>query len=816
MAKKSEIIEDKSRILEGSVEEIIHNSMIPYSEYVILDRALPRVEDGLKPVQRRILYTMLELGITPDKPHRKCARIVGDCLGKYHPHGDSSVYEALVRLAQDFSVRSTLVDGHGNFGSVDGDSAAAMRYTEARLTPLAMELLRDLDKDTVPMSLNFDDSLEEPDILPGRYPNLLVNGTSGIAVGLATNIPPHNLGEVIDGVVAYIDNPDITLEEMMKYIPAPDFPTGGIIIDSEEIYRAYETGKGRIITRARTHIEKDGDKQSIIITEIPFGIKKGMLLQSINALRESKKEVFGVISDIVDESDRNGMRCVIKLKKEADAERILASLFKTTKMESACCCNMVAIANGKPQQMGLLDIISFYVEYQREIIYKRSLFEINAAKKRAHVLEGLLIAVNNIREVVEIVLSSKTYNESRERLRERFELSDKQAVAVLDVPLKRLNKLDVDKMKEELDGLKEKIKELDAIINSKRRQLGVVKKEIAEIKKKYDQPRKSTIVSEEDTISSDIDLSKIKLERNGYLVLNYDGDLRFLTEKGYAMASKSIVNCTAPNLARQVVACTNDSNVLGFTDKGNCVVFSIDDLPDDKWKSKGTSVSKISKADSDEKLVAIYNVKQLKGKELYMITKNGMVKRTAADEFGADKKTVYPAIVLKEGDKLSFVEIKDDESEFIFFATTAGMALNAMSDDVPLQGRKAGGVRGIMLGENDSVLYAAQNDGAGEIVVIMENGFSRRVILPEIEPTKRFRKGVKLFDSGQGNAAYVGLVTYPYDIALVGMNKECVAINTEDIPIDKRTSKGKNILKLKAKDIGAMIVIDSGKKHNLI
>ncbi|MDD7351496.1 MAG: DNA topoisomerase 4 subunit A [Clostridia bacterium] len=815
MAKKNEIIEDKSRILEGSVEDIIHNSMIPYSEYVILDRALPRVEDGLKPVQRRILYTMLELGITPDKPHRKCARIVGDCLGKYHPHGDSSVYEALVRLAQDFSVRSTLVDGHGNFGSVDGDSAAAMRYTEARLTPLAMELLRDLDKDTVPMSLNFDDSLEEPDILPGRYPNLLVNGTSGIAVGLATNIPPHNLGEVIDGVIAYIDNPDITLKEMMNYIPAPDFPTGGIIIDSEEIYKAYETGKGRIITRARTHIEKDGDKQNIVITEIPFGIKKSTLLQGINALRESKKEVFGVISDIVDESDRSGMRCVIKLKKDADAERILASLFKTSKMESACCCNMVAIANGKPQQMGLLDIISFYVEYQREIIYKRSQYEINAAKKRAHVLEGLLIAVANIREVVDIVLSSKTYNESRERLRERFELSDKQAVAVLDVPLKRLNKLDVDKMKEELDALKEKIKELDAIINSKRRQLAVVKKEIGEIKKKYNEPRKSTIVAEHETISSDIDLSKIKLERKGFIVLGYEGEMRFLTEKSYAMASKSIVNCTAPNLARQVLPCTNDGNILGFTDKGNCVVFSLDDLPDDKWKSKGTAISKISKADSDEKLVAIFNPKDIKGKELYMMTKNGMVKRTAGDEFSADKKMLAPAIVLKDGDVLRWVEIKREDSGFIFFATEQGMALNAQSDDIPLQGRKASGVRGVMLGEGDSVVYASQNDGAGEIVVIMENGLCKRIILPEIEPTKRFRKGVKLFDNSVGSAVFVGLVTYPYDIALVGMNKECVAINTEDIPIDKRTSKGKNILKLKAKEIGAMIVIDSARKHNI-
>ena len=359
MAKNKKVEEevDNSKIIDGTFEQVLHDSMLPYSEYVILDRALPRVEDGLKPVQRRILYTMLELGTTPDKPHRKSARIVGDCLGKYHPHGDSSVYGAMVKLAQPFNTRMLLVDGHGNFGSVDGDSAAAMRYTEARMTPFALEMLRDLDKNTVPMTLNFDDSLEEPELLPSRVPNLLVNGANGIAVGLATNIPTHNLGEAIDGIVAYIENKDITLEEMMKYIPAPDFPTGGIIIDNQGIYDAYSTGKGRIVLRAKIHTEEEGGRTNIVITEIPYQVNKAVLLARINDLRESNKDLFGNIQDIVDESDRSGMRCVIKLKKEADPETMIALLLKKTDLQCNFSANMTAIVNNRPMQLGLLDII---------------------------------------------------------------------------------------------------------------------------------------------------------------------------------------------------------------------------------------------------------------------------------------------------------------------------------------------------------------------------------------------------------------------------------------------------------------------------
>ena len=382
--------------------------MLPYAEYVILDRALPRVEDGLKPVQRRILYTMYDMGLTPDKPHKKSARIVGDCMGKYHPHGDSSVYDAMVRMAQDFNMRMTLVNGHGNFGSVDGDPAAAMRYTEARLEPLALELLRDIEKDTVRFTLNFDDSLKEPETLPGRFPNLLVNGASGIAVGLATNIPPHNLGEVIDGIVAYIDNPKIKLFEMMKYIKAPDFPTGGYIV-AGELVQAYETGSGKILLRAKVNIEEgDNDKKLIVITELPYQVNKAKLLTKIAELREEKKDMLGGISEITDESDRNGMRAVIKVKKDADVEKILAALYKYTDLECTFGINMVAIADGKPQQMGLLDIIRHYVAYQREVVLRRTKFDLAQAKERCHILEGLIIAVRNIDEVIEIIKTSES------------------------------------------------------------------------------------------------------------------------------------------------------------------------------------------------------------------------------------------------------------------------------------------------------------------------------------------------------------------------------------------------------------------------
>ena len=475
------------------IEDVMPQSMLPYAEFVILDRALPRVEDGLKPVQRRILYTMMEMGLTPDKPHKKSARIVGDCMGKYHPHGDSSVYDAMVRMAQDFNMRMTLVNGHGNFGSVDGDPAAAMRYTEARLEPLALELLKDIDKETVPFSFNFDDSLLEPDILPGRFPNLLVNGANGIAVGLATNIPTHNLGEVIDGVCAYIDNPRISLKEMMKIIPGPDFSTGGFVIGNE-LEQAYETGKGRITLRAKYSVETGtGGKKNIVITELPYQTNKAELLRKIMLLKEAKKDVLSDITDIVDESDRTGMRAVISCKKEADVDAILAVLLKYTDLECTFGINMVAIAGGKPQQLGLLDIIRYYVNYQRLVVLRRAKFELKEAQARKHILEGLIVGVHNIDEVVRIIKNAESTADARQKLMSKFSLSERQAQAILDLRLARLAKLEVYKLEQELEELKKKIAHLQKVIGDKNMQMSIVKQEILEIKKKYPCPRKTVI-----------------------------------------------------------------------------------------------------------------------------------------------------------------------------------------------------------------------------------------------------------------------------------------------------------------------------------
>ena len=470
------------------LEEVLPSSMLPYAEFVILDRALPRVEDGLKPVQRRILYTMHEMGLMPDKPHKKSARIVGDCMGKYHPHGDSSVYDAMVRMAQDFNMGKTLVNGHGNFGSVDGDPAAAMRYTEARLEPIALELLRDLDKNTVPFSLNFDDSLKEPDMLPGRFPNLLVNGASGIAVGLATNIPPHNLAETIDGVVAYIDNPHIKLNEMLKYIPAPDFPTGGYII-ANELNQAYKTGKGKITLRAKIRVEEgEGDKKNIVVTELPYQVNKANLMRKIAELREDKKEELASVTKVSDESDRNGMRAVIEIKKDADVNKILKTLYKYSDLEVTFGMNMVAIANGKPVLLGLMDIIKHYVNYQREVVLRRTRYDLNQAKDRCHILEGLIVAVRNIDEVIRIIKKAESTADAREKLKKRFDLSEKQAQAILDLRLARLTKLEVFKLEEELKALKALIEKLTAIVGSNRLQLQVVREEILEIKKSTKRP----------------------------------------------------------------------------------------------------------------------------------------------------------------------------------------------------------------------------------------------------------------------------------------------------------------------------------------
>ena len=740
-------------IVFKSLEEVLHDSMIPYTESVVMDRALPRVEDGLKPVQRRILYSMLELGLTPDKPYRKSARIVGDCMGKYHPHGDSSVYDAMVRMSQDFVLRAPLIDGHGNFGSVDGDGAAAMRYTEARMTPLAMELLRDLEKDTVRWGLNFDDTLKEPEVLPGRFPNLLVNGASGIAVGVATNIPPHNLGEVIDGVVAYIDDPNITLDRMMKIIKGPDFPTGGELILGDGIKSAYATGKGKITIRAKVGIEQNGDKQSLVITEIPYQVNKALLLQKIAELKEKNKDKLSVISEIRDESDRNGMRAVIRLKKEANAKKILGYLFQSTNLQTSYSINMVAIAGGKPKVMGLLDIISYYTAFQRDVVLRRTKFDLNVAKERAHIVEGLLIAIKNIDAVIKIIKTSANVSEAKQRLRDKFKLSEKQAQAILDMRLARLVNLEVNKLEQELAELKNRIKELEAIVGSKKLQLDVVKKEILEIKRKFANPRRSKEIK-----SDEIVLSKIEdvEDTKDYLVcLTAGKTLKKVSMKNYSKSQKVISeNSTLFDIHTFTLQVKSTDTVLIFTDKGNCLKVAVDKLAECKWRDKGVPLKQIDKTvDILETPVSVLKVEG--DGEIAFFTQNGMVKRTSEKDMVVSK-TYYQAIKLSDDDKLINVEHELKGKSFVILSKL-GNCVNFEKSEVAVQGRVAGGVKGINLDDKDQVVYAGQSVN-GEYLIVTNNGFIKRLNALQIPMCARYRKGVKYtnFDKGGKNVAFVG------------------------------------------------------------
>lgn len=780
---KTEIVRENDEIVLKSLEDVLHDSMIPYTEHVVLDRALPRVEDGLKPVQRRILYSMMELGLEPDKPFRKSARIVGDCLGKYHPHGDTSVYDAMARMAQDFILRNPLVEGHGNFGSIDGDSPAAMRYTEARMAPLAMELLRDLDKDTVRWSLNFDDTLKEPDMLPGRFPNLLVNGAYGIAVGVATNIPPHNLGEVIDGVVAYMENQNITLSEMMKYIKAPDFPTGGELILGDGLKSAYETGKGKITIRAKVAIEKNGDKSNLVITEIPYQVNKSALLQKIVELKEANKEKLSCISEVTDESDRNGMRAIIKLKKEANPKKVLEFLFKNTNLELTFAINMVAIAGGKPRQLGLLDIISYYVEYQREIIVRRSKFDLDRAKERAHIVEGLLIAIKNIDQIIKIIRSSQNTTEAKQRLKEKFKLSEKQAQAILDMRLARLVNLEKEKLEIELKELKELIDELTKILGSKARQYGVVKKELLEIKKKYADKRRSTISK-----GDKIDFTELKEEpiavMNYNLVLSAGGTIKRVTAKNYSMSNKTLSDgSTLCDIHSQILEVKTGEEVLIFTNKGNVLRIIADKIPECKLRDGGIALSKLESTAKDEIPVKILKIE--KGRNIIFVSKLGMIKMSKIEDEIVGK-TFYQAVKVNDGDEIIAVEYQTDGG--VLLLSKLGMSLKFDLKEVPLQGRISAGVKGINLDENDSVIFAGQVKEKGNVVLVTSDGYVKKVSLEEFPMAQRYRKGLK----------YVGLKDKDREVVFATADDGEIVIAVDFglkiLPMDAKKLKNKDRL----------------------
>ncbi|MBR2970160.1 MAG: DNA topoisomerase 4 subunit A [Clostridia bacterium] len=797
MSKKDKLDQIKNviptgQLFEKTVEEVLSTSMLPYSEYVIMDRALPRVEDGLKPVQRRILYDMLELGLTPDKEYKKSARVVGDTLGKFHPHGDSSVYGALVRMAQDFVMAEPLIEGQGNFGSIDGDSAAAMRYTECKLTPLAMELMKDLEKDTVNFSFNFDDSLKEPDYMTGRFPNLFVNGATGIAVGLATNIPTHNLGEMIDGCVAFIDNPKISLDEMMEYVKGPDFPTGGQICRSNDMREAYMTGRGKVAIRAVFHLEDEKNgKTNLVITELPYQVNKAEFLKSISNLKEKFKDELADVYDILDESSSEGMRAVITFKKDADIDNAIALLIKHTDMQINFNYNVVAIADGSPKQLGLMDYLSYYIKFQLDIIVRRTKFELEKAKARAHILEGLVIAIANIDEVIRIIKSSASTSDAKAKLVERFLLSEIQAQAILDMRLSRLTNLEVEKLEQELAELRRLIEELTAILGSEKKQYAVIKKEMLELKKKYATPRKTQIVDVFETY--DVTPIEKLLDTECAVAVTNDGlRLKTLDLKQIQNASPDYKYDNVHAVHKVIAHTSMNSNVCMFTNFGNFFKLAVRDIPSAKFTQKGTPLSQISNAETKEKIIALFDEKDmLANAELVMATQDGYVKRVETSEF-ANLKSGSIALKLKDFDRVIMCQINDNLPSMLMVSSD-GMAINCEYKTVPVTKRNSGGVIGMNLNDKAKTIFAGQVNTLDRVLIVTPDGSAKKFSLNEIPVGQRNRKGLKI-TTGKDEIFMVISPIVTGQIVLED-KKDIHVVDVNDIAIQERTASCKPLIK---------------------
>jgi len=785
---------DGTNLIFKDMERVMHDSMLPYAEHVIMNRALPRVEDGLKPVQRRILYTMHELGITPDKAYLKSARIVGDCMGKYHPHGDSSIYEALVRMAQDFSLGMPLVDGQGNFGSDDGDGAAAMRYTEAKLAPLALELLADIDKETVSWSRNYDDSRLEPDVLPGRFPNLLVNGTNGIAVGFSTNIPPHNFQEVIDGVIAYVDDESISLEKMLSVIKGPDFPTGGIAL-VQNPYELYSTGKGTVILQGRVHIENERidrqSRKSIVVTELPYGLARSKWLTDVLNLRQ-KKNLTDIV-EIVDESDKEGMRAVIRLKKEADAQAILETLYKETKLRSTVGVQMIAIADEKPAFLGLMDIIRYYTAYQKDIIAKRTRFDLKKAKEREHIVKGLVIAVRNIDEVINIIKKADNTTAAKNQLKVRFSLSDEQAQAILDLRLARITKLEVGKLESELKELEALIKKLERILADKRVLSDLLKSELKEIRNKYKTERRTTLLSSIDELDSCVDCSE-PADENYVISVNSGTAIKKMLAKNYSMSSRE--PSSMKDVLNIAIKAKTGDTVYGFTDRGNCFVLDTADLPLVKYRDKGARIDNyVAGLADNESIVALYAYETLPETTLVWVTKEGLLKRTDWQDCQLSRSNFYPVMTLRGDDRVIAV-MEAGDAQGVLMVTKYGMGLNVGVDEIPVQGRVTTGVQGMTVDQGDEVIACDMITDEGEIFVITDKGSMKRVFAFEFAPHPRRRKGIKIIEFGVNGSCLVfaKYVTDAFTVAFA--NEEGLhTVFTDDVKIETRQHKGKVIYK---------------------
>ena len=794
---------EMTKIIDMEVDDELKRSFIAYAMAVNKSRAIPDVRDGLKPVHRRILYSMHEMGLYNDKAFRKCARIVGDCMGKFHPHGDSSVYDALVRLAQDFTINFPLVDGHGNFGSVDGDPAAAMRYTEARLTKLAAEMLKDLDKETVDFIPNFDGSEEEPVVLPSRFPNLLVNGSDGIAVGMATNIPPHNLAEVIDGTIAMIDNPEITVDELMEYIPAPDFPTGGLIMGRSGIKKAYQTGQGKIVIRSKCEIEEYGTggnaRQRIVVTEIPYQVNKAVLIKTIADMVRDKR--LEGISDIREESDRTGMRIVIEVKKDANAQVVLNTLYKKTNLQISDGLIMLALVeNGtEPRTLNLREILQYYLAHQKEVITRRTRFELNKTEERAHIVEGLVLALANIDEVIKVIKESADKNVAVEKLTQAFELDEKQANAILEMRLQRLTSLEVEKLKEELAELEATILDLKDILANESRVMAIIRNDLTDIKNRYPSPRKTEISVDFGSIE-DEDL----IDREDVVIsLTHSGYIKRLPVTEYKAQHRGGMGITAHKpkdedyVEKMFIACTHD-DILLFTSLGK--VYSIKGymIPEANRTSRGRAVVNVVGLDQGEKIAAVLPKKEDGNGYIVIATKKGLIKKTTTDEYSRIMKNGKIAVKLNEGDEIISVQFTTGDNELLI-ASRSGKCIRFHESNIRAMGRLAAGVRAMRLSENDELVDMLVVDENYDILTLTAKGYGKRTNVDDYRVQGRAGKGIKAgtFNEKTGELVAMKQVTDENDIMIITTAGTIIRMHADSISRIGRASRGVRVMNVK-------------------
>ena len=787
------------KVHEIDLQKTMERNYIDYAMSVIAARALPDVRDGLKPVQRRILYSMIELNNGPDKPHRKCARIVGDTMGKYHPHGDSSIYEAMVKLAQEWNTRYMLVDGHGNFGSVDGDGAAAMRYTEARLSKISMEMLADINKDTVDFIPNFDETEKEPTVLPSRYPNLLVNGTSGIAVGMATNIPPHNLREVIDAVVKIIDNRILEdrqtdMEEILSIVKGPDFPTGAQILGTGEIDAAYRTGRGKIKVRAVSNIEPmSNGKQRIVVTELPYMVNKARLIQKIAELVKDKK-IEG-ITDLRDESSREGMRVVMELRKDANANIILKNLYKHTQMQDTFGVIMLALVNNEPKILNLLEMLTYYLKHQEDVVTRRTKYELNKAEERAHILEGLLIALDHIDRVIQIIRSSKNVAEAKEKLIEEFSLSDVQAQAIVDMRLRALTGLERDKIENEYRELIERIAELKAILADEKKLLGVIKEELLIISTKYGDDRRTAIGPDEDEITDEELIKRentvIAMTKLGYIKRMTVDNFRSQNRGGKGIKGMQTIE---DDFIEELIMTTTHHFIMFFTNMGRVYRLKAYEIPESGRTARGTAIVNLLQMLPEEKITAVIPIREFKkGRYLFMATKKGMVKKTPITDFQNIRKNGLAAITLRDEDELIEVKSTNNRKE-ILLVSKLGMCIRFQETDARSTGRTSMGVKGMNLGAGDEVIGMQLDTQGEDLLIVSENGMGKRTSMDEFTPQNRGGKGVKCYKINDKTGNVVG-------VKAVNEENEIMLISTEGI-----------VIRLQCKDISQLSRVTSGVK----